>query len=44
MANIVALFDIKKAVDEAGNEVTPPIVFLPGFTRLVLTHMELRAP
>ncbi|EIW56874.1 cytochrome P450 [Trametes versicolor FP-101664 SS1] len=39
MANIVALFDIKKAVDEAGNEVTPPIVFLPGFTRLVLTHM-----
>ncbi|KAH9886921.1 cytochrome P450 [Cubamyces lactineus] len=32
MANIVALFDIYKAVDAAGNEITPPAKFLPGFT------------
>ncbi|OJT11094.1 hypothetical protein TRAPUB_12378 [Trametes pubescens] len=38
MANIVALFDIKKAVDKAGHEISPPIVFQPGFTRLVHTH------
>ena len=36
MANIVALFDIRKAVDAADNEITPPTKFLPGFTRSVL--------
>ncbi|KAL1938292.1 hypothetical protein VTO73DRAFT_11743 [Trametes versicolor] len=32
IANIVALFDIRKTIDDAGNEVTPPAKFLPGFT------------
>ncbi|KAI0334306.1 cytochrome P450 [Cubamyces sp. BRFM 1775] len=32
IANIVALFDIRKSVDAAGNEVTPLEEFLPGFT------------
>ncbi|KAI0655728.1 cytochrome P450 [Cubamyces menziesii] len=32
MANIVALFNIRKPVDAAGNEITPAAKFLPGFT------------
>ncbi|KAI9061908.1 cytochrome P450 [Trametes sanguinea] len=32
IAHIVALFDIRKAVDEAGNEVTPLPDFKSGFT------------
>ncbi|KAH9856166.1 cytochrome P450 [Lenzites betulinus] len=31
-AYIVSLFDIKKALDEAGNEITPPATFTSGFT------------
>ncbi|KAI0753687.1 cytochrome P450 [Fomes fomentarius] len=32
LANIVAAFDIRKPVDGAGNEYTPPAAFKPGFT------------
>ncbi|KAI0364042.1 cytochrome P450 [Pilatotrama ljubarskyi] len=32
IAHIVALFDIKKAIDDAGNEITPPAEFISGFT------------
>ncbi|KAI8992762.1 cytochrome P450 [Trametes punicea] len=32
VANIIALFDIRKVVDEAGYEITPPAEFISGFT------------
>ncbi|KAI0831913.1 cytochrome P450 [Trametes gibbosa] len=32
IANIISMFDIRKPLDEAGNEYTPPAKFLAGFT------------
>ncbi|KZT69368.1 cytochrome P450 [Daedalea quercina L-15889] len=38
MANIIAAFDIQKLRDEDGNEVTPPLSFVPGSVRYILTY------
>ena len=35
IAHLVAGFDIRKPLDEAGKEYTPPAAFKAGFTRLV---------
>ncbi|KAH9912820.1 cytochrome P450 [Fomitopsis serialis] len=32
MANMVATFNISKARDALGNEITPPVLYEPGFT------------
>ncbi|KAI0675604.1 cytochrome P450 [Trametes maxima] len=34
MANIIALFDIRKAVDASGREITPPAEFLSKFSSM----------
>ncbi|KAI0351223.1 cytochrome P450 [Trametes cingulata] len=39
MANVLAVFDIKKPVDDAGHEFTPSAEFLSGFTKYV--HVQL---
>ncbi len=33
MASILAVFDISKAVDERGNEISPPVKLSPGTIR-----------
>ena len=38
IAHLVAAFDIRKPLDEAGKEYTPPAAFKSGFTRLVSQH------
>lgn len=35
IANIIATFDIKRAVDNNGREIIPPMSFCPGLTRFV---------
>ena len=41
VANVFALFDVRKVLDEDGKEVTPPAAFFPGITRSVtLSHAE----
>lgn len=39
VVGIAACFDIRKARDSAGREITPPPDFLPGFTRLVTIYI-----
>ncbi|KAI0753694.1 cytochrome P450 [Fomes fomentarius] len=41
LARIIAAFDIRKPVDAAGNEYTPPAAFKPGFTSQP-KHFECR--
>lgn len=36
-AGLVASFDISKALDNQGNEITPPLDFLEGFVRYVVS-------
>lgn len=36
MANLVAAFDISKALDEKGNEMTLKVEFCTGFVRCVI--------
>ena len=43
VAGIAACFDIKKARDAAGREITPPPDFLPGFTRSVPTRVGIHS-
>lgn len=33
MAHLVAIFDIQKARDSEGNEITPPVAFESGLSR-----------
>lgn len=35
MASIMAIFDIRKAKDDDGGEITPPLSFIPGSVRHV---------
>ncbi|KAH9917085.1 cytochrome P450 monooxygenase [Fomitopsis serialis] len=37
VANIVAAFDIRKARDAGGKEITPPLSFVPGAVRCLIT-------
>ena len=36
MANLVATFNISKALDEKGHEMTPKVEFCTGFVRCVI--------
>ena len=37
MASIMAVFDIRKAKGDDGGEITPPLSFIPGSVRHVIS-------